>query len=1302
MLVRSRSGLLLGSALLLLASCSSDHFDATVRGSVPPLPTAAGDSGVRAFVAHRDLRSSTKGTPSFTWLAKTEGTHFASAIDAGTAALRTLKSTLSLDDAAFASLSNATIDASSLGPIVARYEQRDARGIEVFRGGLTIALTRSFDPVSASGLVAPTLHGADRPFTRSSQQALADAFANLNLGALSPTSLGPSDGGYEKLSAPGLRAPARVKKVLFPVGTGVVPAYYVEVQVTRGPSMGYVVSASDGRTLFTADLVHNEKVTYRVYGDATTMIPSDGPQGNAASPSASGVPDDFKPSLGPSTLITLQNFPFSKNDPWLADGATVTSGNNVNAYPDLEAPDGIGGDANASVTDTATFDYTYDYTKSPDATPANLAASATQLFYLTNFLHDWYYDVGFDEASGNHQQNNFGRGGIGGDPLLAEGQDYSGTDNANATVLPDGMSPRLQMYQWTGASVSSVTVETPASIAGVKASNTGATNAGAFDLTAPVVMGEDDAGTDVFDACETLSVSLTGKIALIHRGTCSFVQKVQNAQAAGAAGVLITNVPTSADPNHPPFMGGAPEGSTPITIPALSLAVKDGQALEAALAGGATVHMHREAAVNLDGSIDTTVPAHEWGHVLSNRLVSDALGLTTNQSGGLGEGWADFSAMMLMVRADDIQSPGGADWKGGYVIGGYVGTGTGAPFYFGIRRVPYSIDFAKDPLTFKDIANGTPLPSGAPIAYGEDGSFNSEVHSTGEIWTTMLWECYASLLKDGRYTFLEAQERMKRYLVASLKLTPADPTLLEARDAVLSAALATDAKDYTLFWEAFARRGAGAGATGPGKDSTDNTGVVESYSADNDVQITGGTVTDNVAWCDHDGFLDDGEIGEISFDVRNAGPGALTAPVATLSAGIQGVEFPAGPSVPFMAMAPLTTQTVKIKIQVQVKGLEKQTAVPLTVTVTDPTFAKGHTSHYTTTVRAQVDEAEASSATDNVDTTMTAWSTQMDDADGNAAPWGRAFEGLGGYWSAPDPFDAAELKLVSPPFTLPADKTTFELAFKHRYSFRISTRRMVDVDGGVVEVSTDNGRTWVDVSTLGTADYNTTIDTGGRADNLLGGRKAYGNTSKGYPDTWLETHLKLDLGTHPDSVRVRFHTGSASGFAPFPGWDIDDVQLIGTEDKPFWSFVDHADQCDPAAPTVNAGPSITVAPGAKFSLDGSGSSPAGLPLEFVWAQLDGPVALPFPSTPGSAHLDLLAPSGTQTMTLSFELRANDGMLVSPGSRVTVTVAPPGGGDDGCTTSRRTPGFAATGSVAAAGAASLAMLAALLLRRRRTS
>ena len=41
------------------------------------------------------------------------------------------------------------------------------------------------------------------------------------------------------------------------------------------------------------------------------------------------------------------------------------------------------------------------------------------------------YQYGFDEASGNFQENNYGNGGAGSDYVNAEAQDGSGTCNAN-------------------------------------------------------------------------------------------------------------------------------------------------------------------------------------------------------------------------------------------------------------------------------------------------------------------------------------------------------------------------------------------------------------------------------------------------------------------------------------------------------------------------------------------------------------------------------------------------------------------------------------------------------------------------------------------------------------------------------------------------------------------------------------------------------------------------------------------------------------------------------------------------------
>jgi hypothetical protein len=558
----------------------------------------------------------------------------------------------------------------------------------------------------------------------------------------------------------------------------------------------------------------------------------------------------------------------------------------------------------------------------------------------------------------------------------------------------------------------------------------------------------------------------------------------------------------------------------------------------------------------------------------------------------------------------------------------------------------------------------------------------------------MLWECYAALLRDPRFTFAEAQERMKRYYVASLKLTPPDPTILEARDAVLAAAYAKDEKDYVLFWQAFGRRGAGVGAEGPPKDSTTNQGVKESYFVGNDVQIIAGPLTDNTITCDHDGILDDGEVGTISVTVRNAGPGTLTQATMKLSSAHPGVTFLDGDTIKLEALKPFAATSLKVRTQIH--GGEPIKPVSIDIAVTDPTFAEGHVQRTTVVGRYEADEASGTSTIDHVDTRSTAWTVGGDDAGGMAKKWSRIPSGTDSSWAVPNAAQPAEQLLTSPKFKL--EGTTFELAFRHRWSFRVS-RRGGDLDGGVVEVTVDNGKTWTDLSDFGVVDYTSTLDSG-RGDSTLEGRRAYGNKSVGYPDQWIASRVKVDLKTHPENVMIRFRTASGNRFAGAPGWEIDDVELVGITSKPFWSFVEHADQCDEKGPTASAGDAITVKSKQPVTLTASATHPQDLPLEFTWTQSGGPLVKL--TTDGSPTLSFEAPEvGTEPAVLTFAVRADDGKLLSPVSHVTVTVvaADPVGfsaGGGGCATSRPIPSRAAG---AGAGALAFLALGAVLARRR---
>ncbi|MGB0385397.1 MAG: choice-of-anchor B family protein [Ardenticatenaceae bacterium] len=145
--------------------------------------------------------------------------------------------------------------------------------------------------------------------------------------------------------------------------------------------------------------------------------------------------------------------PYGWHDTNGATGAesNYTVGNNVDAYQDTNDSNGpTGGNAaRANGGANRVFNFDVDLTQQPSTYQD---AAITNLFYWNNTIHDVFYRYGFDEASGNFQENNYGKGGSGSDSVNAEAQDGGGTNNANFATPPDGGNPRMQMYLWTQTS----------------------------------------------------------------------------------------------------------------------------------------------------------------------------------------------------------------------------------------------------------------------------------------------------------------------------------------------------------------------------------------------------------------------------------------------------------------------------------------------------------------------------------------------------------------------------------------------------------------------------------------------------------------------------------------------------------------------------------------------------------------------------------------------------------------------------------------------------------------------------------
>jgi large repetitive protein len=993
---------------------------------------------------------------------------------------------------------------------------------------------------------------------------------------------------------------------------------------TDGEMFSYVVSAKDGRVLYRKNLKANDSFTYRVWADSQAPFrPHDGPQGLDATPHPTGLPDLWTAPYVAPVLVSLQNAGISTNDPWLPATAVTTSGNNAQAYGDTASPNGFGaGDTKPALTGALTFDSTYDTLLGPTANTDQRMAAVTQLFYDVNFFHDWYYDDGFNEAAGNAQQNNFGRGGVAGDPLSAEGQDYSGRNNADMSTPSDGARPRMQMYIWDGGKGSSLTQNgsTP------KEYTTGTAEFGpqVFNLSGELVLADDGADPKS-DGCSAIG-NVQGKIALIDRGTCTFVQKAEAAQNGGAIAVIIANN----------TFGGAitlPGTSSTVTIPVASVGRSDGTALKTALQSGPmNITLNRIAIIDRDGTIDNSIVAHEWGHYISNRLIGDGNGITNNQGVGMGEGWADFHAMLMVVREGDELKAANANWSGVYGLAAYTAQGLDPRgYYFGIRRVPYSIDFSKNALTFKHITEGVALPTGVPTAFGASGRGNSEVHATGEVWATMLWEGYAALLKDNtRLTFEQAQARMKSYLVAGYKATPLMPTFVEARDAILSVASVRDLADFALLSQAFARRGMGMKAVAPSRDSQTNTGVVESFASGNDVGLVSVTVDDSGMSCDHDGILDRDESGKLKITLKNVGIQTLNGATLKVSSAIAGVTVGANGTAILPPFGPFST--VSAELPVSLSGVLGVQNLKFEIEVDDPSLITRPVK-MAASFRGNADLKPNGSALDDVESATTLWMTGNNPNGNTTSDW-RRFESdpVTHYWFGPNPASPADTYLVSPALTV-GIASNFAMTFSHRWDFEADANE--NYDGGVIELSTDNGATWTDIGKLITGGYPGVLSNQGS--NPLKGREAFVGKSANYP-AFQSTTIDLGNAYAGKTVNIRFRIGSDDA-AGAKGWEVDDIRFVGLAVRPFPSVIIDPNLCTNQRPVVIAAEPIQVPEGTEVTLKNDATDPDGEPVTVTYEQLSGPVVTLNGAT-------FTAPTVDTETEMTFEAKAFDGRAES--------------------------------------------------------
>jgi hypothetical protein len=146
------------------------------------------------------------------------------------------------------------------------------------------------------------------------------------------------------------------------------------------------------------------------------------------------------------------------------------------------------------------------------------------------------------------------------------------------------------------------------------------------------------------------------------------------------------------------------------------------------------------------------------------------------------------------------------------------------------------------------------------------------------------------------------------------------------------------------------------------------------------------------------------------------------------------------------------------------------------------------------------------------------------------AIWSTNVHGGSAAFHANDPTTRSDQRLVSPAVTLPTGQAPLTLRFWNRQVMESRTDGCND--GGILEVTTDGGATWAQITTgLPTDPYDGAFSTG----NPLGKVNAW----CGNPQDWLNSVVSLDAYAGK-RVSFRFRLGSNTSVSK-EGWTIDDV-----------------------------------------------------------------------------------------------------------------------------------------------------------------
>ncbi|HEY3120680.1 MAG TPA: CARDB domain-containing protein, partial [Vicinamibacteria bacterium] len=325
--------------------------------------------------------------------------------------------------------------------------QQVSDGIPVFGAVVGVHLDEAGRVVFVSNNALPaqgaTGAASSAPASRlAAEDAIRAAVANVRPElALEPQLVSPPSGRERRATfARGpLKRDIPARLVYFPGRPRPRLAWRLLVEPAGFPqAYDIVVDAETGQVVYRRNRVYYaDGVANVVQSEATALrdarLLDEHPGGSAA---ASGA--DPETGCPPLTGYSSRSLTAPFRDPGtVLFSAGRLAGNNARAYRGSVGAFGALGTADGG--GSWHFEFPFDTAESAEA----------HLFFAANFLHDFFYDLGFDEAAGNFQVDNLGRGGLGGDPLNALAR-ADGRNNATFEPQPEGVSPTMSMFLFDG------------------------------------------------------------------------------------------------------------------------------------------------------------------------------------------------------------------------------------------------------------------------------------------------------------------------------------------------------------------------------------------------------------------------------------------------------------------------------------------------------------------------------------------------------------------------------------------------------------------------------------------------------------------------------------------------------------------------------------------------------------------------------------------------------------------------------------------------------------------------------------